>query len=61
MQRKQTHVPRQRILGTTKILIKQLLYKNILSLSFHNIRKLRDGAADGLNLWDIFIDGAPQI
>lgn len=40
---------------------KRLAYKNILSLNLHNIRKLRDGAADGLRLWDLFIDGAPQI
>lgn len=57
MQRKRAHVPCQNVLGATKILTKWLAYKNILSLNFHNIRKLRDGAPDGLNLWDLFIDG----
>lgn len=38
-------------------LVKIGAYKNILSLEFLNIRKLRDGAADELNLQDLFIDG----
>lgn len=47
--------------GNYQNLNKIVAYKNTLSFKFLNIRKLRDGAADGLDLWDLFIDGELQI